>query len=450
MESTLTEPPSYAFAPMLSIINPQLNAADTLSLIIYAAVLILLIICSATISSSENAFFSLTPWQIEELTEESSKTADAIHYLTGHPKKLLATILIANTFVNIAFVLVSTLTINTVFDFSENKLAGFFIEVVFITFLIVLLGEVMPKIYASQNNQRVAALLARPMVLLNKLLTPFVTVLVRSTSVLDKRMTRKGHVLSVDELTHAIEITAESNTPKEEKTILKSIVNFGNINVKQIMRQRPDISAIDQRLNFTEVLGKIKEWEYSRVPVFDGNLDKITGILYVKDLLPHTDKGENYNWSMLVRKPYFVPESKKIDDLLKEFQSKRVHMAIVIDEYGGTSGIATMEDILEEIFGEIQDEFDEDEVVYSRIDDSTYVFEAKILINDMCRYMEVDTDRFEQVRNDADTLGGLLLEINGDLPLPGEEINFEEFRFIVESVDKRRIKRVKVIYLKNE
>jgi putative hemolysin len=179
-------------------------------------------------------------------------------------------------------------------------------------------------------------------------------------------------------------------------------------------------------------------------------LDKITGILYVKDLLPHTDKGENYNWSMLVRKPYFVPESKKIDDLLKEFQSKRVHMAIVIDEYGGTSGIATMEDILEEIFGEIQDEFDEDEVVYSRIDDSTYVFEAKILINDMCRYMEVDTDRFEQVRNDADTLGGLLLEINGDLPLPGEEINFEEFRFIVESVDKRRIKRVKVIYLKNE
>ncbi|MFN5921275.1 MAG: transporter associated domain-containing protein, partial [Bacteroidota bacterium] len=222
------------------------------------------------------------------------------------------------------------------------------------------------------------------------------------------------------------------------------------INVKQIMRQRPDISAIDQRLNFTEVLGKIKEWEYSRVPVFDGNLDKITGILYVKDLLPHTDKGENYNWSMLVRKPYFVPESKKIDDLLKEFQSKRVHMAIVIDEYGGTSGIATMEDILEEIFGEIQDEFDEDEVVYSRIDDSTYVFEAKILINDMCRYMEVDTDRFEQVRNDADTLGGLLLEINGDLPLPGEEINFEEFRFIVESVDKRRIKRVKVIYLKNE
>jgi len=288
------------------------------------------------------------------------------------------------------------------------------------------------------------------MLFLNRLLSPFVNILVRSTSVLDKRMTRKGHVLSVDELTHAIEITAESNTPKEEKTILKSIVNFGNINVKQIMRQRPDISAIDQRLHYTDVLSKIKEWEYSRVPVFDGNLDKITGILYIKDLLPHLDKGESYNWSTLIRKPYFVPESKKIDDLLKEFQSKRVHMAIVIDEYGGTSGIATMEDILEEIFGEIHDEFDDDEVVYSRIDDSTFIFEAKILINDMCRYMEVDTDRFEEVRNDADTLGGLLLEINGDLPLPGEEINFEEFRFIVESVDKRRIKRVKVIYLKNE
>lgn len=450
MESPLTEPPSQSLFNLLSIINSGLDASDALSLIISIGALILLILLSGTISSSENAFFSLTPWQIEELTEDEGKTSDAIHYLTGHPKKLLATILIANTFVNIAFVLVSTLTINNIFNFAENPIAGFFIEVVFITFVIVLFGEVMPKIYASQNNQRVAALLARPMLILNKTLNPFVNILVRSTSILDKRITRKGHVLSVDELTHAIDITAESDSPKEEKTILKSIVNFGNTNVKQIMRQRPDISAIDKNLSFNEVLDKIQEWEYSRVPVHEGNLDKICGVLYIKDLLPHIDKGNDYNWNQLVRKPYFVPESKKIDDLLKEFQSKRVHMAIVIDEYGGTSGIATMEDILEEIFGEINDEFDDDEVTYSRIDDTTYIFEAKIAINDMCRYMEIDTNRFDEVRNEADTLGGLLLELNGDLPFQGEQIDYEEFRFIIESVDKRRIKRVKVIYLKSE
>ena len=250
----------------------------------------------------------------------------------------------------------------------------------------------------------------------------------------------------MDELTHAIEITSNlEETSKQEKTILKSIVNFGNINVKQIMTQRPDISAVDAGINFKELLHKINDWGYSRVPVFRDHLDHIIGVLYIKDLLPHIHNEDAFNWLSLLRKPYFVPESKKIDNLLKDFQQKRVHVAIVVDEFGGTSGIATMEDILEEIFGEINDEFDEDEISYSRINESTYVFEAKMLINDMCRFMEIEPDTFEEMRMEADTVGGMLLELSGDLPSLGDTINYKNFTFIVEAADKRKIKRVKVI-----
>jgi gliding motility-associated protein GldE len=274
---------------------------------------------------------------------------------------------------------------------------------------------------------------------------PFVFLLVKSTSIIDKRITRKGDVLSVDELTHAIDITTEEDTTKQEKTILKSIVNFGNINVKQIMRMRPDIAAVEHDTSFSDLLVKINEWGYSRVPVYRENLDNIIGVLYIKDLLPHMHQSDPFNWMQLLRKPYFVPESKKIDDLMKEFQQKRVHVAIVVDEFGGTSGMATMEDVLEEIFGEIRDEFDEDEQYYSKLNDYTFVFEAKMLINDMCRLMEIDTDTFDKVRSEADTLGGMLLEMNSELPKIGDKIKFERFIFIIEAVDKRKIKRVKVV-----
>ena len=270
-------------------------------------------------------------------------------------------------------------------------------------------------------------------------------VLVKSTSIIDKRITRKGHTISVDELTHAIDITAEEETTEQEKTILKSIVNFGNINVKQIMHQRPDISAVEADINFKELINKITDWGYSRIPVYRENLDNIIGVLYIKDLLPQLQNTDEYNWLSLIRKPYFVPESKKIDDLLKDFQQKRVHVAIIVDEFGGTSGMVTMEDILEEIFGEINDEFDEDEVSHLRINENTYVFEAKMLINDMCRYMEIDADTFEEIRNDADTIGGMLLELSGDLPSLGDKLTYKHFTFHVEGVDKRKINRVKVI-----
>jgi gliding motility-associated protein GldE len=445
LESISGEPPVSQLLLVLTILRTTLTTADILTVLVCAFIIILFILSSALVSSSENAFFSLTKVQIEDITDGKSRVAAASSYLLNKPKQLLATILITNTFINIAIVMVSSLMFDIVFDFGGNHLVGLIVELTLITFTLVLLGEVIPKIYASQKNMQVARFMAVPMFTLNKIFTPFVFLLVRSTSVIDKRITRRGHTLSADELSHAIDITNEEDTSKQEKTILKSIANFGNITVKQIMRQRPDISAVDATIGFNELLHTINDWAYSRVPVFRDNLDTIIGVLYIKDLLPHMDKQDDFNWLSLIRKPYFVPESKKIDDLLKDFQQKRVHVAIIIDEFGGTSGMATMEDILEEIFGEIQDEFDEDEISYSRINGSTYVFEAKMLINDMCRFMEIDPDTFEDTRNEADTVGGLLLELSGELPSLGDKILYKNFTFYVEAADKRRIKRVKVI-----
>jgi gliding motility-associated protein GldE len=450
LESIPGEPPVNIFLSVASILRPHLSSGDIATAAICSIVILILIIFSAIIASSENAFFSLSKAQAADLSADESGIASAARYLLAHPKKLLATILVANTFVNIAIVMVSGYMFEVLFDFGDNQALGIVFELTLITFTLVLLGEVMPKIYASQNNIQVARFNAIPMYALNRLLTPFVYVLVKSTSIIDKRVTKKGHVLSVDELSHAIDITSETDTSKEEKTILKSIVNFGNITVRQIMRQRPDVSAVEAGMNFRDLLQRINDWGYSRVPVYRDNLDNIIGVLYIKDLLPHMKKDGSYEWLELVRKPYFVPESKKIDDLLKEFQQKRVHVAIVVDEFGGTSGMATMEDILEEIFGEIRDEFDEDENFYSRINDTTFVFEAKTLINDMCRLMEIDVDTFEDARNDADTLGGMLIELVGDLPQRGQKISYENFTFVVEAVDKRRIKRVKVIIAREE
>lgn len=451
MESIPGEPPSNQLLLITALIRTPLTTADIITVLVCVLIIVLFIGASAIISSSENAFFSLTKSQEEELTDGQSRTATTASFLLEHPKRLLATILIANTFVNIAIVMVSSMMFGVLFDFGGNQVLGLVFELTLITFTLVLVGEVMPKIYASQHNMQVARFISVPMYSLYRFFSPFVFLLVKSTSIIDKRITRKGHTISVDELTHAIEITStEEDGSKQEKTILKSIVNFGNITVKQIMRQRPDISAVDAGIDFKELLHKINDWGYSRVPVFRDNLDNIIGLLYIKDLLPHMNREESYNWLSLVRKPYFVPESKKINDLLRDFQQKRVHVALVVDEFGGTSGMATMEDILEEIFGEIQDEFDEDEISYSRLNDNTYVFEAKMLINDMCRLMEIDPDTFDEVRNEADTVGGMLLELSGELPSLGDKIEYKDFTFIVEAADKRRIKRVKVLVNKTE
>jgi gliding motility-associated protein GldE len=446
--SISSEPPQWPLAETSLLLD--VGVSGWIAFFISLIVLIIFILLSGMFSAAENAFFSLTTSDIDELNEEENANVTYVNKLLQHPKHLLGTVLIANTFVNISIVMISTYMLSLVFNFESYNLLGFFVEVVFITFIIVLFGEVIPKIYAVQNNKKLSLILSRPMYYTWRMLNPLVYILVRSTSIIDKRVTKKGHILSMDELSHAIDITAESDTPKEEKTILKSIINFGNTDVKSIMKQRPDISALDAKMPFREVLTKINALGYSRVPVYKNNLDNVIGILYIKDLLPHIDKENDFNWITLIRKPYFVPESKMIDDLLKDFQNKRVHMALVVDEFGGVSGIITMEDILEEIFGEINDEFDEDEVFYSKINDNTFVFEAKILINDMCRYMEIEPSEFEEIRNESDTLGGLLLEINGEIPLKGATITYNNYEFIVESVDKRRIKRVKVTRKKDE
>ena len=306
-----------------------------------------------------------------------------------------------------------------------------------------LLGEVIPKIYAFQNNIKVTRFVSVPMFYMYKIFQPLVFLLESTTAIIDKRITKRGHVLSVDELTHAIDITSEKDSPNQERNILKGIVNFGNTTVKQIMRQRPDILAVDENMSFKQLMVTIIDAGYSRVPIFQNNLDHIKGILFTKDLLPLLYE-DDYDWETLIRPAFLVPESKKIDDLLKEFQSKRMHLAIVVDEFGGTSGLLTMEDILEEVFGEIHDEFDEDEHIYSKLNDFTYVFEAKMLINDVCRYMEIDPEEFEEIRKESDTLGGMLLELTGDIPGLGQEIVFDRFTFKIEAVDKRRIKRIKV------
>jgi len=418
--------------------------SDLPSVLIALLCIVILLILSAVISSSENAFFSLTKSQLATLVEKQSRTSSAVNFLTRYPQKLLATILIANNFVNVGVVMFFTVIFSSVFNFAEHPVFSFIIEVVCVTFILVFFGEVVPKIYAVQNNIKVTGFVAFPMYISYRILQPLVHVLVKTTSIIDKRITKKGHVLSLDELSHAIEITSDKEAPRQEKSILKGLVNFGNTTVKQVMKPRPDIMAIDVQLNFGQLMINLNDWGYSRLPVFDKKLDTILGVIFIKDLLSYIKENDDFKWQDLMRDPFFVPESKKIDDLLKEFQQKRIHLAIVVDEFGGTSGLITMEDILEEVFGEIHDEFDEDEHIFSKLNDHTFVFEAKMNLNDVCRYLDVDQDVFEEIKNDADTLGGLLLELNGDLPVQGQIITYNNFTFKIESVDKRRIKRVKV------
>lgn len=444
MESSPGDSPYPALMIFASLLNTGIEGSDWLSVIISIVLIGLLLLCSALMSGSENAFFSLSTQTLDELRETDSSYARATVYLLNHPKKLLATILIANNFVNVAVVMISSFIVSIVFNFTLYPLAGFILQVVVITFLIVMIGEVLPKIYAVQNSMKLVKLMAVPMLSLSKVLYPFVYVLEKSTSIIDKRITKKGHMLSIDELTHAINITSEEDAPNDEKEILRSIVNFGNISVKEIMKPRMDVVAYENTITLSELIKEINEWGYSRIPVYEDNFDKVVGVLYIKDLLPHLNKDDSFKWQQLIKPPYFVPESKKIDDLLKEFQSKRVHLAVVVDEYGGTNGIVTMEDILEEIFGEIKDEFDDDELFYSKLDENNYVLEAKIPLNDMCKLMELDDNVFDSVRGESDTLGGMILEITRKIPNLKQKVEFGDFTFTIESVDKRKIKRVKV------
>jgi gliding motility-associated protein GldE len=421
----------------------------TLDLIFPLILLLILLIASALVSGSEVAFFSITARDLEELKEKKHPRLDSLTELLDHPKTLLATILIANNFINVGIVILSKFLSDSLFDFSSNEELGLFFQIGVITFLILLFGEVLPKVYATKNTVGFGLFMCGPMFVLRRIFKPVSMVLVRSTGFFERRLQTRGEALSVDDLSQALEITSNEESPQEEQKILEGIVKFGSTNVKQIMKPRMDVVSAERETNYTELMETILNSGFSRIPVYRESFDQVEGILYVKDLLPHVDAKDDFNWQSLLREPFFVPENKKIDDLLREFQDKKIHLAVVVDEYGGTSGIVTLEDIIEEIVGEISDEFDDEELYYSKLDEHNYVFEAKVHLTDFFRVIDADDEDFEEHLDEAETLAGLLLEVAGKFPEKDEEFTFKHYRFKVESLDGRRMKRIKVTILEN-
>ena len=409
---------------------------------IWLTVLILLLICSALISGSEVAYFSLSPSDIDKLKHEKNKKTNRILKLIDMPERLLGSILISNNFVNVGIVIISNYIINRIVDLSEDSVIGFVLKVVIITFLILLFGEILPKIYATQFTIKFARIMAIPLTILDKIFKPISLVLISSTSIIRKKISRLNKDISMDDLSEVLDLPSTEIT--EDKEILKSIVRFGNIDAKEIMKARMDIFAINIDIKFTRVLPEIISSGYSRIPVYIESLDNIKGILYIKDLLPHMHKPNTFMWQSLIRSPYFIPETKKIDDLLEEFQTKKIHMAIVLDEYGGTYGLITLEDILEEIVGEITDEYDEEETTYKKLGKNVFLFEGKTQLNDFYKITGSEINVFDKVKGEADTLAGLILEIKGEIPMKDDVIRYSNFVFNITSVDNRRIKEVKV------
>lgn len=399
--------------------------------------------CSAMVSAAEVALFSLTQQDLNTLSEEDSSKANLISKLLQRPKKLLATILVANNFSHIGVVIVFSFVGNNIFSAIESPILKFVVEVILITFLILLFGEVLPKIYASRNNIQFSKFVANPLSILDKLLSP-ISLPMRAVSVyLHEKLGRQKSYISVDQLSQALGLTSTEDTTSEEQKILEGIVSFGNTDTKQVMSPRIDIFAIEMEETFAEIYEKIVYKGYSRIPVYRESIDQIEGVLFVKDLIPHINKKE-FDWIKLIREPFFVPENKKLDDLLKEFQSKKSHLAIVVDEYGGTSGLVSLEDIIEEIVGDISDEFDDENLNFSQIDDKNFLFEGKINLKDFYRIVDVDEEIFEISKGEAETLAGFILEILGNFPKKGQKIHFTNVHFTIEAVDKKRIKQLKV------
>ena len=430
----------------LIILNfASVDLVSSAGLIAGLAVTILLLLCSAAASASETAFFSLSPSQLSEIRTSKASVDKRIIYLLENSRLLLATILITNILVNVCIVILSTFLVNHYLDFSANPLMGFLFQVVIITALLLLLGEIMPKVIATRKPVSIASMLATPLIIVQKILYPFSMLLVNSTRFVDKRQAQNHHI-TLDDISNAIDITNDGQVDEEDRKIMKSITRFGEINAREIMSPRVDLTVIDNALSFSEVQKIIMESGYSRIPVYNETPDTITGILYIKDLLPHLSENDTFAWEKLVRPPFFIPENKPINDLLQEFQEKKIHMAVVVDEYGGTSGIITLEDIIEEIVGEINDEFDieADNRFYSRVDGHNYIFEGKTSINDMCRVLGLDDRIFDEAKGESESLAGLILELAGKMPSTGETFNLGEFIFRIEAADKRRIKKVKI------
>ena len=417
--------------------------SPTNATILIIAILALLL-TSGVIAGAETAFFSLSAKDINFLKTKEKPGARIASQLLDHPKMLLATILVANNFINIAIVISTNVLVQSLLPDSISKIVSFLIQVVSVTFLLVLFGEVLPKVYATQNNLRMALLSAPFIRVLMTIFRPVSRMLVNSTGFIESKMGVKTNKnISNEDFEHAIELTVGHTATREEVNIFKGILKFGNISAKQVMRTRMDVSALDYDMAFAEVRDFCLEAGYSRLPVYKESLDKVAGVIHTKDFLPHIDK-DTYEWHSLIRAAYFVHESKLIEDLLKEFQQKRVHFAIVVDEFGGTSGIITLEDIMEEIIGDIKDEFDEEDLNYKKIDDNNFIFEGKTLINDVCRVLGVPSDTFETVRGESDSLAGLILEISGKFAAVNESVTYDQYEFTVLALDKMRIQRVKV------
>lgn len=405
--------------------------------------IVILLFCCAMVAASEVALFSLSQKNLLDLNVTSTSKIKIINKLLEKPKKLLATILIANNFLHIAIVILFSFSLDEVFSRIASPILKFVVEVILVTFLILLFGEVLPKIYASRNNIKFAKFIAFPLSILDKMLSPLSIPMRGLTLFLQEKLGTQKTNFSVNQLSQALELTSTEETSSDEQKILEGIVTFGNTDTKQVMSPRIDIFGLDIQENFSEIYPKIVAKEFSRIPVYQDNIDNIKGVLFIKDLIPHIDNKE-FKWQELLREPFFVPENKKLDNLLKDFQTMKSHLAIVVDEYGGTSGLVSLEDIIEEIVGDITDEFDDVNINFSKIDDNNFMFEGKINLKDFYRIIEVDEDLFEIRKGEAETLAGFILEILGNFPKKNQKIQFENCLFTIETVDKKRIKQIKV------
>jgi putative hemolysin len=415
----------------------------TSGMAICLVVILILLLFSALISGSEVAYFSLSPAEKQKISITSTKKYTYIQKNLESPEQLLATLLVANNFVNVGTVIFSSFTINNIVDFSKEPILGFIIQIFAISLLIVLFGEIIPKVYSTNHALKFARFMAVPLHYTIKIFRPLNSILIFSSSFIDHRIHAYNNHISVDELSQALELTSQTDLT-EDTDILKGIVKFGNKSVAEIMRSRVDAVSIDIDSSYSKIMSMITETGFSRIPVFSETFDNIKGILYIKDLLPHVHKGASFRWQSIIRPPFYVPETKKIDDLLEEFQKNKVHMAIVVDEYGGTSGIVTLEDVLEEIVGEITDEFDEEEKFYTKISETKYLFDGKTMLNDFYKVLGLEESVFDDIKGEADTLAGLILELKGEIPAKDDTIYCKNYVFTIEAVDNRRIKQIKV------
>lgn len=430
--------------PILSAISWNVEFLPfTAAIAVSLVVILLLLFCSAMVSGSEVAYFSLSPAEKQKIAGRSTKNNLYLLKNLESPEQLLATILVANNFVNVGVVILSSFTIDSLIDFSNEPVLGFVFQVIIISFIILLIGEIIPKVYTTKHALKFARFISLPLHYLIKVLKPFNSLLILSTSFVNKRIHSNNQHISVDQLSQALELTSQYES-KEDKEILKGIVKFGNKNVSDIMHSRVDVVSADIKDGYVKILNLITETGFSRIPVYSDTFDNIKGVLYIKDILPHVHKGATFRWQSLIRPPFYVPETKKIDDLLEEFQKSKVHMAIVVDEYGGSSGIVTLDDILEEIVGEITDEFDEEQIFYTKVSENIYLFDGKTILQDFHKVIGSDDSLFDDIKGEADTLAGLILELKGEIPAKNDIINCKNFVFTIDSVDNRRIKQIKV------